>query len=156
MERKEKWWAFLSVVNSFKENWTKINGTEERILLGDRVRKEILQNFIFLFHLVDIVFKRAFSSFSFVAAWIQCGCFSSRAPLSTVCLLCWIFFWTSFRHSCFSQKLICWMDKGCRCFIELFLLLRVLVFLFRSPCMLRNQVVRASECRNCLMCECFV
>ena len=38
-QKEKKRWAFL--------------GTEERILLGDRVMKEILQGFIFLFHLVD-------------------------------------------------------------------------------------------------------
>ena len=44
-QKEKKRWAFL--------------GTEERILLGDRVTKEILQGFIFLFHLVDC-FNRAF------------------------------------------------------------------------------------------------
>ena len=154
----------LCVVNSFKENGTKIrwwNAKGKRKIVGDRVRnKEILQGFIFLFHLVDSFNHLCvFLHFRFVATWIQCGCFSSSAPLSTVCLLCSIFF----RHSCFSQK--SWSvesqsqmewRKDMSCFIELFPPLRVLVFFFRSPCVLHNQVVRASECRNCPMCECFV
>ncbi len=59
--KRKKRWAFL--------------GKEERILLGDRVTKEILQNFIFLFHFVD----------SFL------GRFLSSVSLRLGCSACWIF-----------------------------------------------------------------
>ena len=68
-QKEKKRWAFL--------------GTEERILLGDRVRKEILQGFIFLFYFVDSFLGRFLSSVS-----LRLGCSADVLISLPRCLMC--------------------------------------------------------------------
>jgi hypothetical protein len=137
MERKEKWWAFLSdVVNSFKENGTKIrwwNAKGKRKIVGDRVRnKEILQGFIFLFHLVHS-FNRAFS---YILVSLRLG-YSADVSLPVPHCPQYVFVTYFFAIRVSVKKVdllnpkakIEWR-KDMSCFIELFPPLRVLVFLF--------------------------
>ena len=91
-EWKEKWWARVPLCGKLiqrKLNTNKMERKKESSLRTGQGKKFFKILFSYIIWL--IVFKRAFSSFSFVAAWIQCGLLpgpSSRAPLSTVCLLC--------------------------------------------------------------------
>ena len=73
-------------------------------IFGDRVRKEIIRWCSFSYFIWVIVF-RAFSQFSFIAVWVQCGCTifgSSHCRLSSSS--CEIFFKIIFRVYLLNRK----------------------------------------------------